>query len=375
MIKLVYSALALTLVSVPGIASENEWSSLDQEIANLSSSLSAQNTSGPKVGGWVISSIRMSDDVDTGEVDDDGDPKDQLGFQLDTVRLEVTGDAGSDYGYKISFDFVDGDFDEDLIPPGLNDLQERIFTSQFIPGGTTAGGASIKDAYATWKIGEAVSGKMGRFKPHFLRSSSGVSDNRLLFLQRTVIGEAFSGRDIGLQFSGNFDTIGWAISGTNGSDGAAEDFLFCGRLEASLMGAGASKVEGAYGAGEGTNLTAGIAALDDGDVEDGMALGIDMAVTAGPFSAAAEIADLDEDIGDATPWDITLGYMFTDMYEVAARYEDFDDDDGDTTRITAGVNRYVQGHDIKWQLQFITQDSDTDAFDADQFGLGLALSF
>src|SRR5438093_4693291 len=100
--KLVYSALALTLVSMPGFASDNEWSSLDKEIENLSASLSAQNAPGAKVGGFIITSWRYSKDKDALTL---GGEK-ESGFKLDNVRIEISGDAGSDYSYKVSFDLA-----------------------------------------------------------------------------------------------------------------------------------------------------------------------------------------------------------------------------------------------------------------------------
>lgn len=343
--KLVYSAAALTLVSMPGLASENEWSSLDQEIESLKSSLSAQNT-GPKIGGWITTSWRFSDDVDADPLT--AGQQDQQGFQLDFARVEITGDAGSGYSYKLSFDFE-------------------------------AGFAVIKDAYATWKIGDMVTGKMGNFKQPFLRSAL-ISDNKLLFLERTALGSDFSGRDLGLMFSGQFDTIDWHIAAQNGDDGQADEYRFTGRVTANLMGAGVGKVEGAYGAGEETNLTVGASLMDEGSVDNGTAWAIDAALTTGPFSLAAEIVDLDDDLvvggfaGNRTPWDVTGSYMFTDMYELAARYEDADDTDN-TTAWTVGVNRYTQGHDIKWVAQFISTDSDLAALEVDQFGVGLVVSY
>jgi phosphate-selective porin len=353
--KLVYSAVALTLVSAPGVASENEWSSLDQEIASLTSSLNTQNT-GPKVGGWIQTSWRFSDDIDVDPSTPSSD--DENGFQLDQARVEITGDAGSGYSYKLSFDFGGSGTDG-------TDSNGDSFTIENV--------GTLKDAYATWKIGDMVTGKMGRFKQPFLRSAL-VSDNKLLFLDRSFLGEQFSGRDLGIMFSGQFDTIDWHAAAQNGSDGQAEDYLFTGRVTANLMGAGVGKVEGAYGAGEETNLTAGVAISDDGAVDNGMALALEVAMTAGPFAVAAEVVDLDDDIGDATPWDVTGSYMFTDMYELAARYED-GDDTNDTTRWLVGVNRYTQGHDIKWMAQFASSDSDVATAEVDEFALGLVLSF
>jgi hypothetical protein len=354
--KLVYSALAMTLSSAPVLASDN-WSALDQELNSLSTSLSAQNQSGPKIGGWVISSFRASGD-DALQIGGN----DLQGFQLDSVRLEVTGDAGSDYSYKVSFDLKSGT-------------------------------ALIRDAYAKWKIAEGVNGKMGRLKASFFESGM-VGNNRLLFLERTGLGDFFDARDLGIEFGGEFDTLNWSVTAQNGSDGQGDEHKFTARLRAALMGNGTGKQEGAYGSGDETNLSAGIAWMDDGNLDDGQVIGLETQLTSGPFSLAAEIADFDKgtagvfgadnlllgqfgivggDVADTTPWDVTGSYMFTDMYEVAVRYQDADDSE-DTTAWTIGVNRYVQGHDIKWQAEYhhVTTDNASDDFDV--IGIGLAVS-
>lgn len=354
--KLVYSALAMTLSSAPVLASDN-WSALDQELNSLSTSLSAQNQSGPKVGGWVISSFRTSGD-DALQVGGN----DLQGFQLDNVRLEVTGDAGSDYSYKVSFEL-------------------------------RSGTATLRDAYAKWKVAEGVNGKMGRIKAAFFQSGL-VANNRLLFLERTGLGDVFDARDLGIEFSGEFDTLNWFLSAQNGTDGQGDEHKFTARIRAALMGNGTGKQEGAYGSGDEMNLSAGLAWMDDGNLDDGSILGIEAQLTSGPFSVAAEIADFDKgtagvfgidnpvlaqfgvvglDVADTTPWDVTGSYMFTDMYEVGVRYQDMDDDE-DTTAWTIGVNRYVQGHDIKWQAEWhhVTTDNASDDFDV--IGVGLAVS-
>jgi len=373
--KLVYSALALTLVSVPGFASENEWSSLDQEINNLSSSLSAQNAPGPRIGGYIKTSFRYSDDEDA--LFGAGNDEKEAGFKLDNVRIEITGDLGQDYTYKVSFDLASGT-------------------------------ASLRDAFLCWKIGENVKGTWGNFKKPFLRSAL-IGDKNLLFYQRTALGDFFSVRETGLMFSGTFDTVEWYIHASNGTFGdpitdtnskIGDDFNFAARLVANLMGAGVGKVEGAYGAGDETNLTVGLAWQDDTNIDDGTAIALDAALTAGPFSLAAEIVDFDDgdsagdfpnkaggplhygsdntladmDPAGATPWDITASYMFTDQYEAGLRYQDADDDD-DTNAISACVNRYVQGHDIKWTLEYLHTSSDVDTAELDEWTLGLTGGF
>lgn len=379
--KLVYSAVALTLVSVPGFASDNEWSSLDQEIANLSSSLSAQNNPGPKLGGYIKVRFAYSKDEDAlfG-----GPPnnQDESGFKLDKVRIEISGDANQDYSYKVSFDLATGT-------------------------------AVLKDAYVQWKLADNFRATMGQFTKPFLMESL-LSDKNLLFCQRTALGEFFRPRDTGAMISGNFDTIEWSVSAQNGIDDSGaqvkqNDFNYSARLAANLMGAGAGKrIEGAYGAAQDTNLTAGIAWADNKALEDQDVIGADFALTSGPFSFAGEVVHFGKgdttegfpskdgsdlhwgsnntfvsiDPSDETSFDLTLSYLFTPEYEAAVRYEYGKADTGnlapgaDDPSVEAwslGVNKYVQGHDIKWTLQMIKTISDDNTNEVLEWSLGLTV--
>lgn len=343
--KLVCSALAASVVGATGFAGTgtDSWASLDRELESLSATLSAQS-GGPQIGGWIISSV---DYVEDGEIDEDTlEVDDSLGFNLRTARIVVSGNVG-DYGYKLSYDFG----------------QENFL------GGIVG---EVKDAYATFKLGDTITGRMGYFKPPTL-SSHLIERNRLLFLDRSFIGSSFE-RDLGLQVSGDFETVGWWLAVHNGDDGTADEHMFTGRVAVDLMGDGVGAIEGAYGAPDGTALTLAAFFQDDGSFQDGSRMGFEARMTAGPFSGAAEIVDNDTDLGDNTPWNVTLSYLFTEQYEAALRWEDFDDT-ADTTRISVGVNRYVMGHDIKWTVQFSTGDSDVDELEANTFSLGLAVSF
>ena len=375
--KLVYSAVALTLVSVPGFASENEWSSLDQEINNLSSSLSAQNAPGPKLGGFIRTSFRYSTDQDAlfG-----GPPnnEDESGFKLDKVRIEITGDAGQDYSYKVSFELKSGT-------------------------------ASLRDAYASWKVADNVKGTMGRFKKPVLHSAM-ISDKNLLFTERTALGGFLDARDTGLMFSGTFETIEWSLAAQNGLDQKENKMNYALRVAANLMGTGVGKVEGAYGAGQETNLTVGIAWSEDKAISqqggDGSMYGGDFMLTSGPFSLAAEAVVFGKgdalngsfpakdggdlhfgsdntfvsvDPADNTSWDVTGSYMFTEQYEAAIRYESAQANtptagtDPSVTAISAAINRYVQGHDIKWTLQYLATSSDDTTNEIAEWTLGLTV--
>lgn len=354
--KLVYSALALTLTGVPALATDNGWSGLDKEIESLSSSLQTANTSGPKVGGWVITSYRHSSDIDANGATP-GDPK-QSGFQFESVRLEVQGDAGNDYSYKVSFDLA-------------------------------TGAAAIKDAYATWKIAEGIKGKLGRFKEPVLRSAL-ISDARLLFLDRTLLGAVLGRRDLGAAVSGSFDVVDWYVAFQNGTDGIADEHTYTLRATANVVGkTGSGMVEGAYGAGDETNVTVGLAYQDDTNLDKGSLIAGEASLTAGPFSVAAEIVDFDKgttgvyglslvngtDVSDTTPWDVTVSYAVTPQWEVQGRFEDTDNV-ADETSFSLGVNYYVHNHDIKWQGQWKSVKTDNTAIgDVDQLGVGLAVSF
>jgi hypothetical protein len=376
--KLVYSALALTLVSVPGFASDNEWSSLDQEIANLSSSLSAQNAPGPKLGGYIKTSFRYSNDQDAlfgGPPND----QDESGFKLDKVRIEVSGDANQDYSYKVSFDLA-------------------------------TGSAALKDAYVQWKIADNFRATMGQFTKPVLMESL-ISDKNLLFYQRTALGEFFRPRDTGLMLGGSFDTIEWSISAQNGTTASGaqtkeSDFNYSARLAANLMGAGTGKrVEGAYGAAQDTNLTVGVAWADNKALDDQDVIGGDFALTSGPFSLAGEVVHFGKgdatagfpgkdggdlhygsnnsfvsvDPSDNTSFDLTLSYLFTPEYEAAVRYENGKQDQGalaDDPSVQAwslGVNKYVQGHDIKWTLEVLKTTSDDSTNEITEWTLGLTV--
>jgi hypothetical protein len=328
--KLVYSSLVLTLVSTPGFATE--WANLDQEINNLNASLDSHTATGPKLGGWLRS--RLVDNSDA----------DEQGFTLDAVRLEISGDAGADYGYKVSFDLADGS-------------------------------AELKDAYATFKLGDMATAKLGNFKTDFLRSST-VAQNRLVLLDRTALGKnsLWDDRQMGLGIMGNFETIGWSLSAQNGNDALGDEHKFAAKVSADLMGGGIGKAEGAYGANDGTAISAGLSWLDDGSFDAGSAIGLEVGLTMSGFSLAGEFVDLDDDVGNNTPWDITGSYLFTQNWEAAVRYQDADDG-SDTTQMTVGVNYYISGHDIKWTAQYDTTDSDDAGLEQDALSLGLGVSF
>jgi hypothetical protein len=373
--KFVYSAIALSMATGVSYAN-NGWTTLDQEISGLSSSLTAQNAGGPKVGGWVITSVRsqgdaFSEEVDV-DIDGDGIPDDtetkfddELGFNLDQVRLHVTGDVSNDYSYKVSFELE-------------------------------SGSAELKDAYIKWKLMDSISATMGQFYLPTFRSATS-DETKLLFLERTVNGGLLNLRDQGIMVGGNFEMVNFGVAVQDGEDENADELRITLNVTADVMGKGAGAVEGAYGAAEGTNLSVGgFYHMDDGAGTDGNdVFGVEAYFTMGAIAVSGEFGDYD--LVDGSAYSLTASYLFTEMYEVAVRFEnlqidgvDFDDpSDGfndavDADFLRVAVNRYSAGHNLKWTLQYSMIDStvtdgddgdDTDTSPDDEIALGLTLAF
>ena len=80
-------------------------------------------------------------------------------------------------------------------------------------------------------------------------------------------------------------------------------------------------------------------------------------------------------LGNTTPFAVAGTYMLTpDTWEVGVRYQDFDDEEN-TDLIEVAVNHYMEGHDLKWTLQYSTSNSDEGDLEIDLITLGLTAGF
>lgn len=339
--KFVLGALALTAASTPSLAGEKDWAAAyDQDIESLAASLT-QSASGVTVSGFLRSSYASSSDV---QVLPSGN--DLGGFGIDNARLHVKGNIGN-YGVVIQLEGAHPD-------PSIS-------------------GVGLLDAYATFPVTEQISGQMGSFRPPFLASSLREEDG-LLFLMRTSEGEFWSFRDEGVQFSGAFDQLSFSVAAMNGDDGAGDDLVMAGRVTFTVMGNAPGAHEGALGQDDATSLTVGVGYYNDDGLDDATAIAVDAQFGMGELSAALEFFDYDVAYGDNSPWNFQAGYMVVpEEWEVAIRYEDWDDAD-DTTAITAGVNWYHNGHAAKWQLNYMSSDSDNTSNEIDAIAVGLTAS-
>jgi hypothetical protein len=366
----VLGALALTAASTPALAGSDPWSGADRSLESLASRLApAQETSGVAITGFLRSSYINSGDVAVAPVGND-----LGGFSIDDARLIMSANVAN---FSILLE-ADGSTKSDF---GTGVLGQT--------GSTTA--LTLLDAYAAWNITDELRVQLGSFRAPFLASSL-RGKNNLLFMDRSILGTAWTGRDEGVQLSGNWGMWGAMVAVQNGIDSAGDDLAISGRIQVTPMGQFASH-EGALGATGDPSLMIGAAYYqDDGTFDDVIAFGVDAAFSVGIFGASAEMVDYDEGwaaapptatgtIGsagvvfdDATPWNVAASVVaIPDRLEVGVRWEDFDDTN-DSTAITVGANYYLQGHAAKWQAQYSTIDSDLNVLEIDVFQVGLTVS-
>ena len=209
----------------------------------------------------------------------------------------------------------------------------------------------------------------------------------LFFPGSTANGAAWRNRDTGLMISGDYEQFSWYVTAMNGTDGAGDELFLAGRVEFDVFGEGIGEVEGAYGAPDSQVGTVGVAIFDDGNSDDGDGQAVDFHMAASQYSFGAEFVAIGDSavtdgvagyglIGglsdDSSPFSVQGTYMFEGEWEVGARFQDLDNDD-DSQIIEIGVNRYLDGHDLKYGLHFSTLDSDSG--DADLITLLLQLGF
>ncbi len=342
--KLTCSTLALFLTGSAALASDGEWSTIEQEVNALSSTLSSADQ-----GATIFGRVRT---YYTSQVDGVAAGVDSGGVSLKNARLGAKGKHGN-YGYKLQAEFKSGT-------------------------------PALLDAYGTFGIGDQAKGTFGQFKSGVARASR-ISSGRMLFTNRNIIGSAFSKRTSGLMLGGELSQMGWEISIMNGEDGTTDELLFAGRLTASLMGSGPGKVEGAYGGTEDPSLSAAVAFVDDGDFGDAVVLEVNSGTNLWSFDVA--VCDAGENgsggslgteiAADSTPISVQGSYMLQpDKWELGVRFQDFDNAAAgadSTTRTDLSINNYIDGHSLKWMLN--VQTDDEGANDESQVSLGLQVSF
>lgn len=337
-------ALTSTLTRPALARGDEDWAKLDREIEALASNAAQANPDGPSIGGLLRTAFVYLPNQPPPT------SQDLTGVTQLYTQLWMEGQVGEDYGYKLQLE---------------------------AKGGT----AQVLDAYGTWQTNEHLRITMGRFRSP-LSWESQLGDSDTLFLVRTDMGQLFYQRDDGAMASGALEMFRWNVSTQNGQDNLGESQAFTLRAALDLLGGGVGLHQGAYGAGEETRLSVGAGYYDDQSVasgSDGTIFTGDAQFQLGRLYADAMVSDFGDattgvfaNRSDSTPWSLAASWMIVEnQWEVALRYQDTDNILNETDA-TAGVNYYVSGHDVKWQVNLDRiQSDDPKVDDTWRFGLGL----
>lgn len=343
---------------------ESEWAALDRELRGLELIL-AERVPGPHLWGYLRTNLAFTDhEVYDGE----SVVGEYQAFTVDNLRVGVEGEAEG-YQYLLSTEALHGT-------------------------------AQIQDAWVRVPVGDQFGLWMGRFRPPVLRSGM-VDARNLLFITRTRNGVFYSARDLGVMVTGDHGRLHLSAAMQNGADAKSDRSLQTLAAKVNVIGDPELEWEGAYGCGRTTRFALGGAITNDdarGGSGEGTAFALEGYLVHRGLSLAAEWlsyetaydlfpyeavpGDQHEQRGNTQPWTITASYMVVpDKYEVAVRYDNFDDkqaprDYGRETW-TIGINRYIDGHDLKWQLNYadVVKNGAGDGPHEKMIALGLTLSF
>lgn len=367
--KLVFGAAALSLTSL-AVANDSDWQALDQDIQALSASVQGLEGTGINIGGRIRAFYNSSGDI-VGGTNAQGDVNDLGGFSVNNARLYAYGTTTQDIGYRLELDF-------------------------------NGRGNNLLDAYLDIPVGGEITARVGQFRAHVLRESL-IDSGNLFFADRSIHATLFAGRGQGLAVMGNFDAFDWAISLQNGFDGLGDDLFLAARAELDILGEGTDLIEGAYGASEEMEASAGIAYFSDAGVDDSDGIAFEASMATSQFSAQAVFlstgdalsfanSDVNElygggvmiapNIVDASPFAIGGTFMLTEAtseygaWELGARFQDLDDT-ADTRVIDVGANYYADGHNMKYIINWTSFDSDAGAgsLDGDLIRVGVQTRF
>lgn len=355
--KLVFSACALTLTGSVALANDSDWAQLDKDVQALSASLQDVEGTGVTIGGR----IRVFYD-NSGDVQPNGPLGNDLGgFTAYNARLYAHGTTSAGVGYRLENDFATG---------------------------------LLLDAFIDVNLATDINLRIGQFRG-FVLNEAQIDSGNLFFADRSQVAAAVSGRGTGAAVTGNFDAFEFGVTVQNGGDGIGDDLFYAIRGGIAILGEGTQLVEGAYGAGDEMEASAGIAFFSDDAVDDADGVALEATLASNMFSLQAAVLSLGDVAitstneinevgvipleGDTTPWSIGGTFMLTDgtsdygAWELGARFQDLDDSIS-TRLIDIGANYYADGHNMKYTIGWTQIDVDGDN-DVSLFRLGVNTRF
>jgi hypothetical protein len=314
----------------------DDWLTLDEEIDRLASS-SAVQTPGPSIGALIRPLFLMDDGDDVAP--------DISGFDLDQADIWAEGSLGNT-DWRISTDLESGE-------------------------------ASLEDAYAIVCVAEQVGLTFGQYRNPMLHSGR-LDPEQQMLIARTRISQFFDSFDQGAMVDIGAGQFGGYFSVQNGIDGLENTHSYMARLEVLLnqtinVRNWAKRVSVQPPDG---GMVIGVFHYEDDITSDVQFNGADFAASFNNWRVEAEVVDFDIDLpgnDGATPWDIGGQFMVNQNFDIAARYEDSDDDLTDTSNATVGLDYYPGDPSVYWSIEVDLVDSEDDAIDGEVFRVGLTV--
>lgn len=318
-------------------------------------------------------------------------------FRVRRARISLIGDFAEQFDFKLEggFELNDGGLT-------VRDAQGRTLASN-----TNRVGFAATDAFINWHELPEANIKLGQFKAPFGLEQL-TSDTKLFTIERSQVTEALTPeRQIGIQVWGkpfaelwpeqkDFVTYSAGVFNGNGRNTTTNDnneYMYVARLEAQLFAGklggldASAKIGGNYFTSrddKGTNVsqTGNLIVGSDGSLsafvlpsaDEREGYGVDASLHLGPFDVVGEY--LDERIRprtvaavapvftgfDAHGYYITGGYFVVPKkLQLVAKWENFDPGqvaNDDFYSITAGVNYYIHGDDLKLMADYVHTWSD-----------------
>jgi phosphate-selective porin OprO/OprP len=285
-------------------------------------------------------------------------------FLLRRARLYATGTFAEGFDYRLEFDLAGS------------------------LSATTGLRAQLTDGYVNWNHYAFANVRAGQFKTPFGFEQL-YPDPRLITAERSLVNDRLTlNRQLGVQVGGNFldQRLTYAVgtfngNGANNNSNDNSKFLYAGRVTVTPWktkdGSGWSLGGNAF-TSEDTALSFPDLNLDSTPAtpdKDGLftgkrnGFGIDSQVEAGPFSLWVEYLKVRFEPTSARPagrFDSDGGYVqaawffVPKRFQVVLKYETFDPRRGvsgdDVSTVTAGLNYYIRGHDLKLLLDYLRTD-------------------
>ncbi len=322
--------------------------------------------------------IRLQPRFDAGDLikSDEATPtsyESETDFYLRRIRLELGGHIAKNLTYNLTFEG-----DKNSKAPGKSSNAVKILY-----------------AYGDYKFADPLSVRFGKTKLPYSRVSLTSSSNQLL------IERPFSTEDAKNLFDDYYQahlllhgklaegTIAYSLAGGDGWESGAtvssntvhkSGLLYVARLELSPPGWVEKSKSDAH-LGKGKHLTLGANWAAQGGIEyagnafeeDRTLWGLDLSGHWQGLTAQVEYNAWKEDFSDPSKankeprgWYAQVGYFLPDLnVEPAVRYEIYEQDsnkaDTEQKTLTAGINWYLKGHNVKFSANYVMTEFEKNA--------------